>query len=388
MDAATNEIRFDPMNPVPPVPVTHLTPAVPPTSEIGRSLAVLQTHWYWLLLAAFVGGAAAAVATLFLPSWFEATARLAVVPADDPLGLNTSNAIDGAGAVVPVLATMLQSRTVADEVIDRNDLRAVYHAPAIDAARAELMQHVNVGIDRKGNMLTITVEDQMPRRAVVIATSLAEVAVRRNTELWASRNREHRERLEARLHDVARELTLAEDAMRHFREENQVIDLPEQLKATVHEAAALEHLRIEKDLRLHFARGFGGVDAPEVVRDLRERRGAERALQGLLHDPQRRGPLLSLDRVPALEADYARLRREIDSLSARHELLARQVEQLRAAEARPNGRAEIVDPPTEPRMRSRPRRPRMCLGGAALGMCVCALGLLALFRRRDPAQVA
>ena len=371
MDAATNELGLPPA----------LRPA--PTDEnTGWSLTTLQARWRWLVLATLAGGAATAALTSVLPSWFEATARLAVVPADDPTTPTSSNPIDNAGAVVPVLATLLQSRTVADELIDRHALQAVYHAPALDVARGELMRHVAVNVDRKGNLITVTVEDQQPRRAAALAASLAELAIRRNTELWAARNREHRERLETRLLQVADELSSAEEALRRFREENQVIDLQEQLKATVLEAASLEHLRIDKDLRLHFARGYGGADAPEVVRDLRERRGTERALQGLLHDPQRRGPLFSLDRVPALEEEHARRRREIESLAARHELLQRQVEQLRAAEARPNGRAEIVDPPVEPRMRTRPRRVRLTLGGAAFGLFACALALLGLQRRR------
>jgi tyrosine-protein kinase Etk/Wzc len=266
---------------------------------------------------------------------------------------------------------MLTSRRAADETVRRLELTRVYGKATPQQARVELLSHVTVFTDRKANMVQLSVEDRVPARAQLIARTLGEVARALNMEIWSARSSEHRKGLEARLAEVSAALKDAEDAIRAFRERERVVDIAEQVRASVTEAAFLERMKTEKRIGLYYAQGFGGAESPEVRRSQLEAGGAQAALQGLVHRGStgtRSGPLLALDDLPRLQEEHARLKRDVDVNAASYEILARQVEQLRAAEARPGGRAEPVDAPIVPQGRSRPSRLWLAIEGAFLGL--------------------
>jgi uncharacterized protein involved in exopolysaccharide biosynthesis len=319
-----------------------------------------------LLVAALVGAVAGLVAGKFLPAWYESNAVFAVIPTEDPT-MPTAYSPDMAPSL-QLFGRMLVSRSALDETVRRLELTRAYGKATPQQARLELFNRVNVSTDRKANVVQLSVEDRVPARAQLIASTLGEAARALNMEMWSARSNEQRKALEARLAEVSAALKDSEKEMLAFRERERVFDLPEQVKASVAEAAFLERMKTEKKIGLHFAQGFGGAESPEVRRSQLEAGGASAALQGLVHRGTRSGPLLALDDLPRLQAEHARLKRDVDVNAYNYELLARQVEQFRAAETRPGGRAELVDAPIEPRDRSRPSRLYLAMEGMFLGL--------------------
>jgi len=353
------------IHPLTDIKLTHPSPALRSLSLLDGFAAEARRRWRVLLVAVLVGGVAGLVAGKLLPAWYESNASFAVIPADDPT--TVSPYLDPAPALLQ-FSYMLTSRRAADETVRRLELTRAYEKATPQQARAELLSHVNVFTDRKANMVTLSVEDRVPARAQRIATTLGETARALNMEIWSARSSEHRKGLEARLADVSAALKDAEEAMRAFRERERVVDIAEQVRASVAEAAFLERMKTEKKIGLHFAQGFGGAESPEVRRSQLEAGGAQAALQGLVHHGPRSGPLLALDDLPRLEQEHARLKRAVDVNANSYEILARQVEQLRAVEVRPGGRAELVDAPIEPQGRSRPSRFWLGVEGMFLGL--------------------
>src|SRR5262249_48367789 len=137
----------------------------------------------------------------------------------------------------------------------------------------------------------------------------------------------------------------------------------------------------DRKVTLRFNQGFAGADAPEVRRSQLEAGSAQAALSGLVHGTQRGGPLLPLDNVPRIEQEHARLKREIHVHSSAYELLGRQVERPRATEARPAGRAELLDAPSDPRLPARPSRVVLLVEGLLAGLL---FGLLLAVWPRTP----
>ena len=84
--------------------------------------------------------------------------------------------------------------------------------------------------------------------------------------------------------------------------------------------------------------------------------------------------------VPRLEVEHARLKRAVDEQSARHELLALKVSQLVAAEARPGGLAEVIDPPVEPRVPTGPSLVKLVVAGTLGGALLAGAVVLLLAR--------
>jgi tyrosine-protein kinase Etk/Wzc len=332
-----------------------------------RLLEAARRRWWVLALTVLVGGAAGLAVGRRMPSWYQSTATFAVIPIDDPTGSTFDT-----GSAAALLSSVLTSRRVADEVVARLQLTRAYGKARPEDARTELLSHVTVSSDRRANTVLLSVEDLVPVRAMLIARTLGEVGRAVNGEIWSAPAAEHRKRLEARLAEVSAELGAAEQAMRAFRDREHVVDVDEQVKASVEMYTFLERMKTERKIALPFAQA---ANAPELRQRQLEAGGAEAALQGLVHgsDKKQGSALLAIDDIPRLKQEHARLKLDIDINMAKCDLLARQVEQLRAAEARPGGRAELVDAPVEPRERVRPSHAAIAIEGAFIGLLLALL---------------
>ncbi|MDB4965217.1 MAG: lipopolysaccharide biosynthesis [Myxococcales bacterium] len=342
----------------------------------------IERHRNAVIVAAIIGGSLGAMAANVLPRTYEASERLLVVPVDDPTAPSGSNAFEAANSTLPLVVAVLRSRRVAQETVDQLHLDVAWRISSV-AARKRLSERLSVSTDRKANQLTVAFEDGVPARARAVVEAVAERARVLSRELWTERNREHRRQLESDLTAVGAELAAAEEAFRHFRERTHVVDLPAQIKATVEQAAALERLRIDKTLELRFARAFGQAQSIEVQKAMRERAAAGSELDRLRRGRGDAGPLLPFDDLPQLEVEHGRLKRVVDEQAARRELLALKVSQLVAAEARPDGLAEVVDPPMVPTGASGPSLLNLIAAGSLAGGLLAALLALLFSHRRS-----
>src|SRR5215510_11311598 len=300
-----------------PVLVTLTTPE--------RLLAAVRERWRVVVAALLIGAAGGIIAGLLLPRWYESTMSFAVIPAEDP---NTPISMDPTttNTALSLFSQVLTSRRVTDEVVSQFDLTAAYKTKTAQDARLELLNHLTVIADRKSNLVSVAVEDKVPARAAAIAQALGHIGHTVNNEIWSARSSDYRKRLEARLAEVTQQLGADEEAMRAFRDREHVVDLNEQIKASVGEASFLERMKNERKVNLHFNQGFAGADAPEVRRSQLEAGSAQAALSGLVHGNQRGGPLLPLDNVPRLEQEHSRLQRQISGDNYTYELLVKQLE--------------------------------------------------------------
>jgi uncharacterized protein involved in exopolysaccharide biosynthesis len=369
------------VHPVDPDPVTA-PPRLPPSG--GDSLLpLLERHRRPIAIAAMVSGLAGCVLANLLPPWYEASARLVVVPAEDPTSSGT-NPTEAANATLPMVVSILHSRRAADETVAALGLAAAWRLDPV-RAQLKLSDKLSVATDRKANLVTVSFEDESPESTRAVVAEMAERARRIGGELWAARNRDHRRALEQQLAQANQQLAAAEDALRDFRERTHVVDLPAQVKATVEQSALLERLRIEKALDLRYVRDFGDGRSVEVQRTRHQRDAASRELEALEHESDRVGPLLALAELPRLEVEHGRLRRAIDEQAARQQALALKLGQLEAAEARPGGRAEIIDLPATPTRRAGPSRTTWGAGGAFAGGLLTALVIAWRARHRKVA---
>jgi len=343
-------------------------------------LAHIESRRRTILLAALLGALAGEVAAVVLPPTYEATCKMFVIPVDDPTAIHGTNAFDVANATLPLVVALLRSRRLADDTVEHLKLDAAWSMTRRKASR-HLYDTLTVATDRKTNLVTLSFEDHDPGRALAVVSTVAKQTTEISTSLWSERDREHRRRLENDLATVTTELGVAEDALRVYRERTHVIDLPSQIEATVEEGAALERVRIEKSLGVRFARAFGRDQAYEVQKSSRERSSAAAELEGLRHGNGSAGPLLPLDALPGIAMEHARLKRAVDELAARRDLLTSRVSQLLAAEARLGGGAAMIDPPTLPSRPSGPSGLKLGGAGAVAGAIVAALIVLLLRRR-------
>ena len=150
-------------------------------------------------------------------------------------------------------------------------------------------------------------------------------------QLWSAGPRQYRESLEARLADISNALADAEQQLQRFRERTRIVDLDEQRRASVNQAAGQLLL--------------GGPAAGAGARQI----------------------LPSIASLPKLEMEHARLKRAVDEHVAARDLLLRQIQQLRSEETKLLARIDVIDAPIESRVPTHPSRLALMLIGAIVG---------------------
>jgi len=290
--------------------------------------------------------------------------------ASDLLGLKTTS---------DVFVGILSSRTVQDKLIQRFDLKRVYWSRHMDGARKALANHTSISVDRKSQIITITVTDGNPQRAAAIAQAYVEELNRLVVELSTSSARRERIFIEGRLQDVTQDLEKAEKEFGDFASQNSAIDIKEQGKAMVEAAATLqgqliaakselealkqtytdENVRVRAvNARIHELQGqlekMGGKgeDTSSLLR------GADRSLYP------------SIRKLPLLGVTFADLYRKTKVQEAVFETLTKEYELAKVQEAKEIPSVKVLDVADVPENKSYPPRIPIILFGTLLAFAV------------------
>ena len=375
-------------------------------AQIGASLRLL---WESRRSLGRVAGAGLLLSTLIaflIPNRYESVARL--MPPDNPSGLaQAAVALAGGAAGLggiasqllaqkntsDLLAGVLSSRTVADALIQKSDLRKVYRARRIEDTRKELEGHTGILVDRKNQIITISVTDKSPQRAAAMAQAYVEELNRTVAEVSTSSARRERIFLEGRLQAVQQDLEAAEKEFSQFMTKNTAIDIKEHGRAMVGAAAILQGqytaARLELEgLRQHYP------DSDVRARSLQARVAAlenqlakvggkdesasrEKATQGDALYPWIRN-------LPLLGVAYADLYRRTKIQETLFDVLTQEYELARAQEAKGIPTVKVLDPPNLPEKKSFPPRLLFMLLGTVLAL---ACGVAWVFGRRSWEQM-
>ncbi|MBI5482346.1 MAG: hypothetical protein HY906_26055 [Deltaproteobacteria bacterium] len=383
-----------------------------PTFSGQEALATLRAGWRRVLVVACVATAIVVAYVFLVPKWY--TAYLAVVPSTAPKGggalpllgggssLMSSSPMDLAsdlglgGSDVERIGAVLRSTSVTDAVITKFDLVKRYDVRYLEEARTELWEHCSVRVDKKPGVVVLSCEDRSPQVAREMTAFFGEFGNRVFRRVTGSSATEERRFLEQRVAEARRDLEEASRRLREFQETHKVVDLPEQSKAVVASMAALRGELLAKQVELGYHDGFSSRDESTGAQ-LRRQIGV---LQGKLHSleeapapasqaatgkaPRNRGAAKDNGTgifpaalaVPKLRHEAERLFRELKVQETLFVMLAQRYESARVSEARDTSTFQILDQPTLPTMKSRPKRAMITAMGLLLGLCLGAAWVL------------
>ncbi len=238
-------------------PKTQVIEPIPDTNE--KTVASLRLIWANRRKLFRVAVCALLVSTLFaflIPNQYESTARL--MPPDNQsnsglamVAAAMSSAGGGglgslAGDVLGLKSTsevfvgVLNSRTAQDKLIEQFDLQKLYGIRRMEDTRKALAERTSIAVDRKSQIVSITVTDRSPQRAAAMGQAYVEELNRLVSELSTSSARRERIFLEGRLQAVSKDLEAAEKEFSEFASKNIAIDVKEQGRAMVGAAAMLQ----------------------------------------------------------------------------------------------------------------------------------------------------
>jgi capsule polysaccharide export protein KpsE/RkpR len=198
---------------------------------------------------------------------------------------------------------LLRSGTVADHLIDRFHLQAVYHKRyRVDTAK-HLAHNTTITDDKKSGVISITVEDTDPRRARDLAQGyLDELNLLVNRTSTSSAHQE-RVFIEKRLQKVKADLGQAQQRMSEFSSTHSTVDIKEQTRAMVDAASRLQAQMILEQANLDSLRQIYG-DGNVRVRATQARIAA---LQGQLLKISGSSAPLAAEPSPASDDDRSRM---------------------------------------------------------------------------------
>jgi uncharacterized protein involved in exopolysaccharide biosynthesis len=387
---------------------------VTPGGGIADLVLLLARYWRMIGVTTLVGTAVMLAVSFVLPKWYEAEVRMLapkgkgmqgmMLPGGGGGGLSALDLlglVGGGGDGPNVLATILQSRTVTDAVIAKYDLQRRYQCEHIEATRQTLWTHARVEVDRKSSVISLKVEDKSPQTARDMANTIAEEANKLNNRISAIRAGQERRFLEARLVEQRATLGQAEVALRDFSVKHKMLDLKEQTKASIQAVAKVRAEIQTRDVMLSYLSSYAGEGEENKARLQREigalKRQLSRLEEGTAATPGDKlvtkkdgnSVVTPIAELPELGLEFARLFRDLKIQETVFELLTKQHEMAKLAEASDTANAQVIDQPTVATYKSRPKRAYYVVFGFLAAFVIAVV--VARFREslaRDPAAAA
>jgi uncharacterized protein involved in exopolysaccharide biosynthesis len=280
---------------------------------------------------------------------------------------------------------ILTSRTAKDALIQKFDLRRVYRDRRMEDARTDLEDHTTIDVDHKTQIITINVTDHSSRRATAMAEAYVEELNSLVAQLSTSAARRERIFLEGRLRAVSQNLEAAEKEFSQFASKNTAINVPEQGKAMVDAAAALQGQLVAAESELEGLKQIY-TDNNVRVRSLEARVDELKNQIGKVagegdgassaSGKQGESVFPSIRKLPILGVTYADLYRETKVQETVYETLTQEYELAKVQEAKEIPTVKVLDPPDIPGKKSFPPRLLIMTLGTALAL---SIGIVCVF---------
>jgi tyrosine-protein kinase Etk/Wzc len=378
--------------------------AIPPyeeTVDLWGVLLVLASNWLWIVGCTVAGIIAGVTISLVLKPIF--TAEAIIVPpqqssssAASMMGqLGMMSGLSGAAGLglkspADMYIGILQSRTIADNIISRFRLNDSYHAKTLVDARAALKRQVKFESGKDG-LIHILVKDNDPNRASEIANGFLDELYKTNSLLATSEAGQRRLFYDHRLADEKDALARAEADLKDTQQKTGLIQLSGQATSIISSIAQARAQVASREVELQSILTYATPENPDAVRvegeiaslksHLADLENSQRAIQpGDIQVPT--------GQLPEAALQYERQARELKYHETLYDLLSRQSEAAHLDEAKSAPSIQVVDRAIPPDKKSGPLRTLITLGFTVFGFfsgCLWSLARAAFLRMQsDP----
>jgi len=352
-------------------------------ADLSRNLA---RHKRMIALATLGSTALSAVAVFLIPVRYAAEAVI-LPPQPEPSSQNMMmGALAGSlglGALVTggssaifrnpgdLYVGLLKSRTVADAVIAKFDLRRRYDEKTLVDTRKHLARRTAIAVG-KDLLIHVRVEDRDRVRAADMANAYIDELYRQNSRLALTSAAQRRIFFEEQLRGEKDALAKAETAFKGEQQSSGLISPSGQSAVLLRSVAELRAEIASREVQAQSVRLYAGPDNQElrqVEEGLTELRAQLRKLEGASGGGNG-DVFLPAGKIPAAGLDYLRKMREVKYHETLYELLSKQYEAARIDEARQSPLVQVVDPAEPPDKKSWPPRALFISLAAALALAV------------------
>jgi tyrosine-protein kinase Etk/Wzc len=312
------------------------------------------------IIAAVIAGAIG----LALPNIYRATTKLlppqqsqsSAAALLSQLGGIAGAAAGSAGLKNPndLYIGMLKSRTIADKVIEKFDLKKVYDTDSLEKARKKLDENTTITSSKDG-FITIEVEDRNQKFVAPLTNGYVDELLKLTKVIAVTEASQRRMFFEQQLELSKNNLAAAEMALKGALDTGGVISVDSDSRAILETVGRLRAQISAKEIQLSSMRAFVTTNNPDFKRVQEELNSSRLELSKL--ENGRSGGVGAANsggtEQPGLE--NIKILREIKYHQMLYELLAKQYEGARLDEAKDPSIIQVLDRAIEPERKFKPK---------------------------------
>lgn len=360
-------------------------------------------RWKKFLLYNFLGlSIFAVILSLIIPKTFSTSALIlppggnnalsSFLPETMTKGLGgvMGAALQDQGEGTNKILAILNSRSLAENAINHFHLKEKWGSPTDEDAINTFHSQVGITVDDEG-MIRITTniktdffhpqKNELATRhlAVDLNKYLLDQLDQRYIQLQTQKARYEGNVIQKRYKQNQEDLAEAERKLKTFSEENGMIALPEQVKATVETAAQLESNIIINQIEMDAMRQTMNEKMPAIRKkrihiDEMKNKLSHIRFNKSMNDSLNIFP--TFKQAPDLVLKYERLKRDVEIQNIIYKYLTQQYEQIKLQESKATPSLQFIDQPVLPTKRSSPTRSLLCIAIVLTGMMLAIAFML------------
>ena len=346
------------------------------TVDLLGLMATFVREWRLGLICGVLVFLAGVSLTYMTTPLYEASAT--ILPQQSRGDSNNLSALFSGKGPGDIFVGLLGSRAVADGVIDRADLLAIYKTRSRERARSRLGAVSKISSGLKDTLIKVTVRDINAQQASRIANAYVDSLQAVQEAMALSESTLQREFFEKQLQRERDELAKAELALKGQQESSGIVQAEAQtqlgLSAIAGKQAQITALQVQLAALLE-----GSTDQNPQVKVLRSEIGQleaqQRRMEGAASGNVGASP--GTGRMPEVNLEYARRYRDVKYHETLLNALSNQYQNARLIEASSETLFEVVDRAVVPEQKSWPPRMLFVLLSVAFGV-VAGVGAIAV----------
>jgi uncharacterized protein involved in exopolysaccharide biosynthesis len=350
------------------------TPTTPPQqhreisfAELFSALSRRKKIILWaLLITAFVSTAIAflipveytAEAVILTPQEAQSSLSAMAQLAGGGAGLSGLSLLSGFGLRNPsdLYVGILESRTIADALINRFNLKQVYGDKYFQGARKHLARRTRIKAG-KDTLIRIQVDDRDPKRAAQLTNAYVEELSSRNATVALTEASQRRLFFEKQVAKEKELLAAAEIALRNTQQVTGLVVPSGQAEALIRSTSQLNAEILNREAQLAGMRAYVTEDNPRfqaIQRELASLRSELTRLESGQHVDG--APEVPVGKLPQAGLEYLRKYRDVKYHETLYEALSKQYEAARLDEAKAAPLVQVIDSAVVPERKSWPPR--------------------------------
>jgi len=325
-------------------------------------LKIISSKKKFIFVFVFTCVSLSIIISLFLlPKWYKATAIiLSPQSVQSPLGsmgllsdLGMNPFLKGDENVLKYIA-ILKSRSLHQSVAEKFNLEKRYKCKNIEETLTKFEKNLDYKVGEEFQV-SIDFYDKDKYMVANITNYIVYCLDSLNILLSTTNARSNREFLELRVNEIHDSLEITGQELAEFMKKNGILNLDEQVKVGVEQAAYLKSKIIQKEVEFEVMKSTVGKNNPKIDEIKTEINALNKKYTEFTKSNRIENLIPNFDKIPDLELALLEMKRKYEYYSKVMEFLGPQYEQQKFEEVKNSPTLQVLDRAIQPVKKAKPK---------------------------------